>query len=184
MEYILPVNSMLELRSRPDMKFTSRIWRNRVQANKYSCTVNMQIPRCLSNQVHNLIDCWFNSFKICCVEIFTCIFYELCIIQGMFMAYWSIRNEDFTLQYNYLTCTGIHWSAWSLWSAWSRCTGQCNQGYGSREQSRTRTRVCLHADTHDNQQFCNGTSAEVDRRPCNMVELYGMQSLYQNEQNL
>ncbi|XP_060555014.1 uncharacterized protein LOC132715917 [Ruditapes philippinarum] len=77
----------------------------------------------------------------------------------------------------------IHRSKWSTWSTWSKCTGQCNQGYGSSEQTRTRVRTCI-GDTQGSQGLqCTGDTTETDKRPCNAVELYGCLNTAQNTNN-
>lgn len=78
----------------------------------------------------------------------------------------------------------IHWTKWSSWSTWSQCTGQCSQGYGSSEQTRTRSRTCIIKNIDPNDApTCTGQSTETDRRPCNAVELFGCVSSAQNTNN-
>ena len=95
---------------------------------------------------------------------------------------WQRVNVDHqTLLVLLLSFLDIHWSKWSTWSAWSKCTGQCNQGYGTSEQTRTRARTCI-GDQHGTQTLqCTGDTTETDKRPCNAVELYGIYKYYEKK---
>lgn len=66
----------------------------------------------------------------------------------------------------------IHWTNWSTWTMWSKCTGQCSNGYGASEQTRTRARTCMNKNPDTQILQCTANSTEMDRRPCNAVELY------------
>ncbi|XP_060555015.1 SCO-spondin-like [Ruditapes philippinarum] len=77
----------------------------------------------------------------------------------------------------------IHWTKWAAWGAWSKCTGQCDKGYGSSEQTRTRARTCIGQGQEGQAVQCTGDSTETDKRPCNAVELYGCLNTAQSTNN-
>ncbi|WAR10117.1 hypothetical protein MAR_035193 [Mya arenaria] len=60
---------------------------------------------------------------------------------------------------------------WSEWTTWSHCTGQCQGGYNTRHQSRSRIRACNVDDPQS--QLCQGDKSQQETRPCSAVELHG-----------